>query len=138
MKYGRYYYSYIFLRLGLGLVFLWIGVDMFRSPDAWIGFLPQNIPFGFSTESSLQLIALFDVALGLLLLTGSFIKIVALVAALHLIGIIVVNGIDGVIIRDVGLLGASLSLFFWPNGRRKFHWKFWQKKKKKSSSDEGE
>jgi len=121
MRYGRYAYSYIFLRVGLGLTFLWIGIDMFRSPDAWIGFMPQNVPGGFSREGALTGAAVFDAVLGLLLLTDNFPRVTAFLVTLHLAGIIAVQGIDAVLIRDVGLLGAALALLAWPHRRRK-HW----------------
>lgn len=119
MRYGRYGTSYLVLRLGLGIVFLWIGISMYLTPTNWIGYLPQEIPLGLSRETALQMNALLDVAIGLLLILNKFPKITAAVAALHLAGVLIFNGIDSVIIRDVGLFGASLALFFWPHHRRR-------------------
>ena len=121
MRFGRYGTPYLILRLGLGLTFVWVGIDMFRHPEAWVGFVPTTIPLGLSRQATLQLSALFDIAIGLLFLTNNFARITALVASLHLVGIIAIHGLDAVIVRDVGLLGASLALLFWPHHRRR-HW----------------
>jgi uncharacterized membrane protein YphA (DoxX/SURF4 family) len=120
MNYGRHNWSHIFLRFGLGIVFLWIGIDMFRHPDAWIGYLPATLPFGLSRSLMLTLTSLLDSAIGLCFMLNFLPKWVAAVAALHLIGIIAYNGIDAVIIRDVGLLGASLALVMWPSHYRHY------------------
>ncbi len=121
MRYGRYGLSYIILRLSLGLVFIWIGIDMFRHADSWIGYLPETIPLGISRTTALQLTAVFDTTIGLLLLFGHFSRLVSLLIVVHLTGIIAINGLDQVLIRNVGLLGSALALLLWPYHRRR-HW----------------
>lgn len=130
MRYGRYGTSYLLLRLALGITFLWIGIDMVRFPQNWIGYLPATIPFGLSRENALQGNALFDIGIGALLLLNKLPRGTSLFATLHLAGILVVNGIDGVLVRDVGLFGAALALFFWPHHRRrKFGWpRLWRRR----------
>jgi uncharacterized membrane protein len=129
MKYGRYAWSNIFLRLGLGFVFLWIGVDMFRHPEAWIGYLPAQLPLNFDRDTALKLNGIFDVAIGVLVVVNKFPKITAILAVGHLVGILATQGINAVIIRDVGLLGAAMALLLWPSsGYRKARWwKFWRR-----------
>lgn len=135
MKYGRYGVSHLFMSWGLGIVFAWIGIDMFRHPDAWIGFLPLTLPLGMSRETGLQLSSVLDIVLGILLVLRWWPKTVAAIASAHLIGILVTSGIDAVLIRDVGLLGVALALFFWPTHYRRHRWwKVWQKSS--SSPDE--
>lgn len=119
MRYGRYGWSYFVLRVGLGITFLLIGIDILRHPDVWLGYLPASLPFGIPRELGLKLNGVFDVGLGLLLTIRMFPKIVAALAATHLIGILVSYGLDAVTVRDVGLLGATLALFFWPGGYKK-------------------
>ncbi len=121
MTYGRYNWSHICLSGGLGIVFLWIGLDILRHPDMWIGFIPQNIPFGLTAYTALKLNGILDVALGAMLIMRFWPKITALLAVAHLIGILVTQGIDAVIIRDVGLLGASLALLAWPKRHHRHH-----------------
>lgn len=119
MRYGRYGWSYFILRLGIGFVFAWIGLDILRHPGAWIGYVPLTLPFGLTREVALQLNGIVDIALGLLFLTDKLPKIAAAVAALHLLAIIVLHGINAVLIRDVGLLGVAVALLLWPHGRRR-------------------
>ncbi len=121
MNYGRYKWSHLFLSAGLGAVFLWIGLDMLRHPDTWIGYLPANIPLDISRELALKLNGIFDIVIGALLIMRWWPKITASLAALHLIGILATQGVDAVIIRDVGLLGASLSLLTWPKRHHRSH-----------------
>lgn len=117
MSYGRHAWSHRFLRIGLGIVFLWIGLDIFKHTDAWIGYVPAELPFGFDRLLAIKINGAFDVIVGVCLILGWWPKVVAALAALHLIGILVDQGANQVIIRDVGLLGASLALLSWPKRR---------------------
>lgn len=117
MRYGRYGLSYLVLRIGLGLVFLWIGIDILRHPELWIEFVPQALPFGIPREVGLQINGFLDVLLGVLLIVRILPKIAAAVAALYLAGILITQGVNAVLIRDVGLLACALALLVWPNSR---------------------
>lgn len=121
MSYGRYNWSYFTLRVGLGLVFLWIGIDIFRSPENWLGFVPATLPLGLDRELALSLNGVLDIVLGVLFLSNQLIHVAAFLAVLHLLGILVTQGVNAIIIRDVGLLGASISLLLWPTTHR-HHW----------------
>lgn len=124
MRYGRYGWSYFFLRMGLGITFLWIGVDVLRHPDVWIGYLPESVPLGLTREVALQISGFVDVVLGLALLVQVLPKLMSFVAAAHLLVIIVTSGIDAGLVRNVGLLGAALALTFWPTHyHRKKGWR---------------
>lgn len=119
MKYGKYGLSHLLLSWGLGLTFLWIGIDMFRHPEAWMGYLPGSLPFGIPRETLLPAVAVFDALLGIFLMVRVWPKVTAFLASIHLAGILVTQGIDQVVVRDVGLLGAALGLLLWPTGSRK-------------------
>lgn len=121
MRYGRYGLSHLILSWGLGIVFLWIGVDILRNPESWIGYLPAALPFGLDRALALKINGAFDIALGASLLLRSWPKLTALLAVAHLAGILFTQGINAIIIRDVGLLGAALSLFFWPQHNHRRH-----------------
>lgn len=121
MRYGRYGWSHFFLSFGLGIVFAWIGVDILRHPDIWIGYLPQAIPFGLSRELALKINGGVDLAIGVSFLLRSWPKLTAFFAVAHLAGIIFTQGIDAVLIRDVGLLGTALALFMWPQHHHRRH-----------------
>jgi uncharacterized membrane protein YphA (DoxX/SURF4 family) len=102
--------------VGLGISFIYPAISMLRQPDSWIGWIPSFL-LGFSPldpKLLLYTIALFDIALGVSFLTGFFLKIASLLGALHLLGILIFSGAGTYIIifRDIGLLFASLALFF--------------------------
>lgn len=123
MRYGRHGWSYLCLRLGLGAVFLWIGVDIWRHPEAWLGYVPSDPALGMPRETVLSTVSVFDAALGILLVMNVWPKLVGLAAAAHLAGVVASNGIDAVLIRDVGLLGAALAIVLWPAYyRRRGRW----------------
>jgi hypothetical protein len=119
MRYGRYGWSHLALSWGLGITFLWIGLHMFQNPDTWIGFVPEDIPGELSRESALQATALFDTLVGILLILRWWQKTVAFLATLHLAVILLQNGIDALLVRDVGLFGAAVALLLWPTKYRR-------------------
>ena len=121
MSYGKYNWSHLCLSIGLGIVFLWIGIDIIRNPDSWIGYIPTNLPIHLPTTSLLKANGVFDIALGLLLILRMWPKLIAFLAVAHLVAIIVTQGVDAVLIRDVGLLGTALALLFWPKRHYRHH-----------------
>lgn len=137
MKYGRYGWPNFFLRWGLGLTFLGIGVDIFWHPDIWIGYVPESLPFiNLSREATLQIGGVFDLTVGTLLIMNAWLKLTSFLAVIHLVGIIILNGIDAVLIRNIGLLGMGLALMFWPTHYHKKKGGWWSKKSKKSYAEE--
>lgn len=128
MKYGRYGWSHLVISWGLGIVFLWIGLDILKHPTSWLGFVPPHLPLGLTRETALQLNGMLDVGLGILLILRWWQKLAAALAVLHIVGILALNGIDAVLIRDVGLLGAAFGLLLWPTKYRRHRWwKVWQR-----------
>jgi hypothetical protein len=115
----------------LAATFLWIGIDVFRHPAAWTGYVPE-IGLGLTRETTLTAIGAVDIAVGILFLVQLAPKITALVAAIYLAAIIGVQGVDAVLIRDVGLLGTALALLLWPKHYRRHRWRkrlsFWRRK----------
>jgi uncharacterized membrane protein len=121
MNYGKYNIPHLCLSIGLGIVFFWIGVDILRHPDSWIGFIPTNLPVHIPTTSLLKANGVFDMAIGLLLILRIWPKLIAFLAMGHLAVIIITQGLDAVIIRDVGLLGVTLALLSWPKRHYRHH-----------------
>ena len=115
--------SHLFLRLGLAFVFLWFGIDKFIHPDYWINaWLPlwfQNILGRFSIGNLNFIYAhgIFEIVMGLGFLFNIFVKLFALLTVLFLLAVIISFGLNEVIVRDAGLMGAALALLFW-NGRK--------------------
>ncbi len=113
-------YSYLVLRIGLAAVFFWFGIDKFFHPvywlNAWVpaGLVGFLIKFGVSGVQFVYLQGVFEVLIGLSLVTKVFIKFFSLVGVIFLIVVIAVIGFDEIAVRDIGLIGALLSVFLWP------------------------
>jgi uncharacterized membrane protein YphA (DoxX/SURF4 family) len=118
-------YSNLVIRLGLAIVFLWFGIDKFFHPDYWVNaWVPQSvsslaISFKIRLVDVVYLSGIFEVLVGISLVTNIFIVFFSSAALLFLGSIMIFNGFSEVIVRDVGLAGALLSLIFWP--RQRFH-----------------
>ena len=119
-------YSYLALRLGLAAVFLWFGIDKMFQPAYWLNaWVPQGIQSlieGFSL-TGLQFIYLngiFEILVGLSMVTGVFMKFFSASAIIFLIGVLVFVGISEVTVRDFGLIGGFVAVVLWPNGNRRF------------------
>lgn len=117
--------SNLLLRLGLAFVFLWFGIDKFIHPDYWINaWLPlwfQGIlaSFGIGNLNFIYANGIFEIVIGLGLVFNIFVKFFAALIAIFLLNIVFSFGLNEVIVRDIGLIGAALALLFW-NGRKKF------------------
>ncbi|MBI2056222.1 MAG: hypothetical protein HYT37_02485 [Candidatus Sungbacteria bacterium] len=106
------------LRLGLGLMYLYSGYDLFYNPQHWYGFIPRWLsqfitPF-MSIESYLRLQGTGEFIIGLLFLAWfsgtKGVRIAAALAVLEMAGILLFVGIDLITFRDIGLLGGAIAL----------------------------
>lgn len=106
------------LRLGLGLMYLYSGYDLFYNPQHWYGFVPKwfsqaVIQIG-PIETYLRLQGLGELVIGLLFLAWFLgargARIAAMLAALEMALILLFVGIDPITFRDIGLLGAATAL----------------------------
>lgn len=112
------------LRLGLGITFLWTGWMIVTEPTAWANFLPPSFRpwLPLSPEAMTRAIGGFDILLGFWLFADRLLWLAGLVASLHLLGILIVVGVDAITVRDIGLLGAALALVCarWPGRRPRY------------------
>ncbi|MCH7883101.1 DoxX family membrane protein [Patescibacteria group bacterium] len=112
-------YGFHILRVGMAITFLWIGVLIFQSPEAWAGFIQpwarDLLPI--SPRTALIATAIFDLTIGGFLLIDVFTWLASLLGAIHLASILAVSGIDAITVRDIGLLSAMifLSVTSWPH-----------------------
>jgi uncharacterized membrane protein YphA (DoxX/SURF4 family) len=110
--------SNFLVRVTLGLVFLWAGIGKLflnaRPPlDQLITFLPLN--------TSLLILGILEVAVGLMLVIGLFTRIAGWVAAVLFVAFVVGGSLIGIftqafLLKDVALLAASLELA-WTGSR---------------------
>lgn len=105
------------LRLGLGLVFLYSGSDMFVYPEKWISFIPlwfsRLVPFPIFVYLKIQggLEFILGILFLLWFLDKRIVRIAAIIAIVELSSILLAVGLDAITFRDIGLLGAAVSLF---------------------------
>ncbi len=103
----------IILRIGLGITFLLSGFLILKDDDKWTHMLPgwfsKYLP---SAKSFMIVTAVSDLIIGAWLLSGYFTGIAALLASLHLLGVLVVSGKNEFheVYRDIGLLFGCVAL----------------------------
>ena len=115
--------SQLALRLGLGAVFLWFGVDKFIQPQYWVdAWMPQWAQHaaqgaGMSVINAIFLIGIFEVLVAISLVTGFFSRVFAAAAIVFLIVILAATGLNEIVVRDVGIIAALIALVIWPERR---------------------
>lgn len=104
--------AYSILRIGLASTFLITGIFILISEDKWVHMIqPWAEKFIIGGKRNAMITtAFFDLFLGLWLFSGLFTWIAALLAALHLIQVLITAGITHETYRDIGLLTASITL----------------------------
>jgi uncharacterized membrane protein YphA (DoxX/SURF4 family) len=103
----------LLIRAGLAIVFLYAGVSSLQHPLEWLGYVPGFLTKFASAGLILKGMAAYELALGVWLLSGKFVRYAAALSALTLAGIIVSNTGQFIItFRDIGLLFAAAALFF--------------------------
>ncbi len=101
----------LFLRVGIGFSFLYVGIAVFLDPSSWIGFVPSFIENFISKELFLYTHGLFDLFLALWIISGKKTFYASILASLTMFGIIIfnLNSLD-IIFRDISILFAIIAL----------------------------
>lgn len=106
------------LRLGLGLTYLYSSYDIFYNTGLWKTYIPPEF-FGIITavmplDVFLKLQAAGEFILALLFIAWFSgrrgLQIASLIATLEFAAIILFLGVDRIVFRDIGLLGAAVAL----------------------------
>jgi uncharacterized membrane protein YphA (DoxX/SURF4 family) len=119
-------YSGLALRIGIAAVFLWFGIDKFLHPSYWVnayvgGSLVSVIKIiHISSIQLIYLTGIFELLVGLSLVTGVFTKFFSTLGVAFLISIMFFIGLNEVTIRDIGLIGGLVALVLWPDNRSRF------------------
>lgn len=119
-------YSYLALRLGLATVFLWFGIDKIFHPAYWFNaWVPQGVQlliakFSLAGIQFVYLNGIFEIIVGLSLVSGVFTKFFSILAILFLVGVLIFVGVSEVTVRDFGLMGGFLAVLLWPDERSRF------------------
>ena len=109
-KYSKY--APFMIRLGLGFVLIWFGIDAYLNPGVWSSLIPNWILSisHLSAFTFMYLNGALEIILGILLLIGLWTRLVASITILFLVGIIITLGYNDIAVRDFGLLLAAVSL----------------------------
>lgn len=105
--------SYNFLRVGIAITFLWIGLLILKDPLGWSGYISNQwvlkaLPKDLSTVMIVT--GAFDITVGFWLLLDIHSWIPAGLATVHLVTVLLASGITTITIRDIGLLTATLAI----------------------------
>jgi len=101
----------IVLRISLALVFLWFGLNGVFNTNSFLGYVPEfayNLPI--SVETVVILNGIFEIVLGILLITGLFTRVVAFILSLHTLSIMFSLGYNDIAVRDFGIALATLAV----------------------------
>lgn len=107
-------YSIPIIRIGLALVLLWFGLDEIINPENWFGYIPPGLSsiLPINLDAFITINGIFEIIIGFLLLIGYYTRIIAFIAALHLLSITIAVGYNEIGIRDFGLTLMAVSLIF--------------------------
>lgn len=107
------YLPWIFLRVGLAVVFVYAAISSLVAPNDWVSFLPQIVRDNFSPTVVLNIFSVIELILAVWLLSGVYVRLAGLVCAVMLGGIVVSNfSLFAISFRDIGLIFAALALVF--------------------------
>lgn len=110
------------LVLGLAFVFGYFGIDKFLNPLNWVGFMPvwMNGLAGQKVAVWLSITGAAEIVIAILLLIPVPIvrKTGAVLAVLHLIGVLSQVGWNDVAVRDIGLLLMAVAVWLLAPMRR--------------------
>lgn len=99
------------IRLGLAFSFFYAAYASFQNPTSWIGFFPQRLRDLAGAETLLTVFSIYEIILGLWLLSGKKVVYAGLLASATLFGIAVFNwGAMEIVFRDISLGLAALAL----------------------------
>lgn len=109
------------LRISLAATYLYSGLDLLRHPKSWywaIRPLPnfaQEVINSFGIDLFLQIQGVVELTFAAILILWFLPKtltlVVAALTAIEMTVILLLVGLDGITFRDIGLLGAAISLY---------------------------
>ena len=107
-------YTALVLRIGLALLFLYFGFSQISDPVSWSGFVPTFVSdvLPFPVENFVLANGALELLLVLLLIVGFQTRIVALLAAGHMAGIVFGLGFSAIAVRDFMTMVSCIALFF--------------------------
>jgi uncharacterized membrane protein YphA (DoxX/SURF4 family) len=118
----RLYIADWILRIGLALTFFCVGLMVLAQPRVWGSYL-QNwavdlLPLPL--EQFMTTTGYLDIITGVLFLIPPFAFFAGILGTSHLIGVLITSGVNEGTVRDIGLLGASITVLVlrWPINKK--------------------
>ncbi len=116
MQWNRDGVRHLAMRLGLGFVMCWFGVQELRNPSEWTVFVPSFVsdisPIAVNDlvllHGFLLVLAAGSVVLGLFYLPGAVLSMGLLAEILG--GLWIDSGFNDLVVRDIGLLGLAIAV----------------------------
>src|SRR3989338_933735 len=104
--------SSFLLRIGIGLVIIYFGLQQVSNTSAWLAYLPywaKSLPI--SEINFIHINGYFELIFGALLVLGFYTRIVAFFLSIHLLVIVYTVGYNEIGVRDFGIFVALVSIF---------------------------
>lgn len=99
------------LRAGLAIVFFYAAIAAFLDPSSWVGFIPLWIRNVFPERIFLYIHSVYNISLGLWLLSNKKIFYASILSALTMLAIVISNiGSLDILFRDVAILLSAVAL----------------------------
>ena len=106
--------SDLLIRAGLAFVFMYAGVAIFIEPANWVGYLPlflEDIGLGLSLNEWLKVHGVFDIVLGVWILSGLWRAYAGVIAGVTFVLITGFSGTESLVVtfRNIGLACMAFS-----------------------------
>ncbi len=111
MREGIKVYGPILTRIGIGIVFLWFGINQLINPEDFLSYLPEFLFAMDSAKMILLVNGIFEIVLSTFLLIGLFVRPVSLLLSIHLLAIVISLGYNDIAVRDFGLMIVTFATF---------------------------
>ena len=108
----------LFLRIGLAFVFFYAAVSALIFPENWTGFIPLFLKNLISESFLLLLFSIYEITLGVWLLSNKKIFYASVLSAVTIFFIIIFNfTVLDVVFRDVAILFMAVALAVISRGK---------------------
>lgn len=99
------------LRSGLAVVFFYAAIAAFLDPNSWVGFIPSWIKTIIPGRIFLILYSIYELVLGVWLLSNKKTYYAAVLSAITMFAIIIFNiGVLDILFRDIAILLSAVAL----------------------------
>lgn len=101
----------LILRIGVAFVFVYAAIGLFVAPDNWIGYFPDFLRQTLPQQVLVLGFSVFELVLGIWILSGKFLFFSSILATAVLIGIILLNlAAFDIVFRDVAIVFSTIAL----------------------------